>query len=381
MEDDEYVPNVKKLKEANTNISKLVKPKTARKREIKKETPVKESRMKIWICKLCLADFPKKKDLVNHKLKEHPNAKKEVVMEVKYEYDADQEVYVCINCSAEFQYENEVIQHVETHLEKYECEECKLTITGAYSFSLHAQAHRHDLLYPCPCCSYTTLRRTAMMVHINRMHLNKYDFQCAQCGKCFNDALSFKEHDNVHLGLKPFICVVCNKEFVYSRYLTSHQSRLHTVRVIDENSKTQCKYCNKIFAKQETLENHLLKHETNKGPYLKKHLCDVCGQGFSRKDKLNIHYRKHSGEKPFSCSYCGKSFIKKDYMIMHERVHSGEKPYSCEFCGKCFNQGAPLRIHLRSHTGERPYICPYCSLGCISRGALNVHIRNCICSV
>lgn len=362
-----------------------LKPNRTRRVRIKKEKLEKlpkNQKANMWTCKFCFETFSSRKEMFQHR-KEHGDVDKcgnAGDRDQKYHFDEEHEIYICNNCSAECLDLEEIEKHVQNHEKKLTCYVCKEDLFGAINYSVHVQKHRDDKMFPCPWCQYMSQKKEAMQVHINRLHLQIYDFQCSKCGKYFNDALSFKEHDNVHLDLKPFGCVVCNKHFYYSRYLLSHQLRTHTVRVFDPDSKTQCNVCQKIFARLDTLEKHYTsKHLTQRtGPYEKKHLCEVCGQGFSRPDKLKIHYRKHTGEKPYSCVYCSKSFIKRDYLVMHERIHSGEKPYSCDICGKCFNQGAPLRIHLRSHTGERPYICPYCGAGSVSRGALNSHIKSCL---
>lgn len=380
IDDDDYVPKVKKTVRTRKSKVKSSKESTVSKRYVHKLKPNQKARS--WCCKLCFEEFTTRKNLEEHRRTLHDDIEELDLPENdnKYTFDEVHEFYTCNNCSAEFQTKEEVEKHVEIHDEKYECQVCNEVVRGALNFSSHMQQHREDKHFPCPLCPHIASRKSAMLTHISRLHFRKYDFQCRTCGKCFNDATTFKEHENFHLGVKPFICIVCSKEFVYSRYLIAHQIRNHRVRVLDKDSKTQCHMCTKIFARSETLVKHMLsKHLTyHEGPHEKKHLCDVCGQGFSRTDKLKIHYRKHTGEKPYSCVYCSKSFIKRDYLIMHERIHNGEKPYVCDYCGKSFNQGAPLRIHMRSHTGERPYKCPHCETGCVSKGALNAHIKSCL---
>ncbi|RZC32448.1 zinc finger protein 271-like [Asbolus verrucosus] len=324
---------------------------------------------KTWTCRKCLAEYTTRRALTEHR-KTHKSDEQE---QQTYKYDSNLEVYVCNTCSAEFQDKEEAQAHItKNHIETYSCDDCEKRFSNPYNFSCHMQQHDEKQMYSCPLCSYITPRRTCILTHINRMHYHKFYYYCKTCGKGFNDSLRFKEHDNEHLGVKPFVCVVCTKSFVYSRYLFLHQLRYHTVGIEGQLLKNQCSICLRVFSKNNTLDKHMAsRHSTTPlGPREKRHLCDICGKGFATNDKMSIHYRVHTGVKPYTCQYCSKSFIKRDYLIMHERVHTGEKPYVCRFCGKCFNQGAPLRIHVRGHTGERPYICQFCNTGFISKGQM-----------
>ncbi|XP_049818554.1 zinc finger protein 239-like [Aethina tumida] len=293
--------------------------------------------------------------------------------------DQELDAYICNTCTEEFPSQEKVELHIgKVHDEKFVCDTCNEVCSSVYNFALHLKTHSCEDSYACPLCSYSCIRRQGLSTHINRVHYHKFYYYCKDCGKGFNDGVLYREHSNEHLGIKPFVCVVCKKEFVFSRYLLVHQVRYHTVHIEGILHKTQCSICLKVFSKVATLLKHITtKHNPNEDPNQRKHLCDMCGKGFGSSDKLKIHYRVHTGDKPFSCNFCGKSFTKKDYLVMHERVHTGEKPYTCEHCGKCFNQASSLRIHVRGHTGERPYICPFCNVGYISRGSLNIHMKIC----
>ncbi|XP_025028990.1 zinc finger protein 3-like [Python bivittatus] len=190
-------------------------------------------------------------------------------------------------------------------------------------------------------------------------------YECSQCGKCFNKAKYWKQHQKIHTGEKPYKCSQCGKCFNQSGNLKTHQ-RIHT-----GERPYKCSQCGKCFSHTNVLKIHQRIH-TGETPYK----CSQCGKGFSQMGNLKKHQRIHTGEKMYKCSQCGKCFSLAGILKRHQRIHTEERPYKCSQCGKGFNRTGILKKHQRLHTGEKPYKCSHCEKDFNQMGNLKKHQRS-----
>ena len=87
--------------------------------------------------------------------------------------------------------------------------------------------------------------------------------------------------------------------------------------------------------------------------------CVVCKRILSCQSALKMHYRTHTGERPFRCRICARAFSTKGNLKTHMNVHrisddiGSIKSNRCSICQKQFNNIEQLRLHVKDHLGRK----------------------------
>ena len=105
---------------------------------------------------------------------------------------------------------------------------------------------------------------------------------------------------------------------------------------------------------------------------------DDCETLFETKEELELHNKTH--EKIFKCNRdgCNLKFMQEKNLQKHQKSHCILiKRYLCPFpgCGKRFTALYNQKIHYRIHTGERPYKCDVCGNNYYDRANFKYHIK------
>ena len=80
------------------------------------------------------------------------------------------------------------------------------------------------------------------------------------------------------------------------------------------------------------------------------------GADINVKDEMNVKTENMEGSgyeaalKAHKCKHCHKSFTTQHYLQIHTRKHTGEKPYKCKVCEEQFSQMGQLMQHKKEHS-------------------------------
>ena len=212
-------------------------------------------------------------------------------------------------------------------------------------------------LLSCSQCNYKTNKKTALAVHVAK-HLSNQKYPCETCGREFKVRRDLTYHVRFSHRQLTFSCDLCGKVFANNKSLHAHRRFNHF------NGKFECRLCSRLLASPENLDIHMHRQHVEKKPTKKVKpksedaVCEICGKYLTRSDKLKVHMRVHTGERPFVCAICKETFARKNSLVQHLMLHTGAKPYVCDICGKAFAQKPGLTGHRKSHPGKHPPLPP-----------------------
>nr|XP_054760179.1 oocyte zinc finger protein XlCOF6-like [Lytechinus pictus] len=291
------------------------------------------------------------------------------------------EGHVCTVCDKKETNFWTLAKHMKTHERegvKFKCKECHKSYNRKYELQLHmSDAHGHycriclDKLTPCEKHKKTQQALTKNGPHTEKTIVvsstpeepkdmlgktpNYYErrFKCRYCPNRFQNRYCVKQHEKEHhTGDHFFKCPHCEKVFAREHRLIDH------MRYHEENRMYRCTLCPRTFASESALNNHQGEHNG-----LKPFKCEICGRGFRQKGVYRAHKRRMHQENPlrFFCSVCNKGFSNKGNFNIHERRHKGIRPFACLECGKSFTAKHCLNTHIKAvHTEEKAFSCNIC---------------------
>uniref|UniRef100_A0A1Q3F6E2 C2H2-type domain-containing protein n=1 Tax=Culex tarsalis TaxID=7177 RepID=A0A1Q3F6E2_CULTA len=184
------------------------------------------------------------------------------------------------------------------------------------------------------------------------------------CASSSPDSKNTKSSDGKNKNRKQYVCHVCNKTFMGTNDLRKH------LRIHNDERPYACPHCDNRFRQAGCLKNHIASQHGTDTLYT----CDLCSKMFPIKERLRLHMRVHTGEKPYTCSMCPKTFARGGQLTQHLATHNGIRKHKCQHCPSAFSCAANLKMHLKSHMDIRDYTCHICGKGFYRPDALKKHL-------
>ena len=254
----------------------------------------------------------------------------------------------CVVCKRVFQCPSQLKRHLESHGSTFfTCNVCGDKFHRISALQRHSKAHPGRKVFICSVCKKEYLNYTSLKDHINIVHNDREGYKCDQCPAVFGSAIKLTMHRSTH---------------------------------DDQRELLSCPQCGHKYVSRISLKRHMFFKHGNPGN-IKCHLCTTCGMKCQSPQRLRIHERLHTGERPFACEECDQTFRCELMRKRHiSRCHA-EKVHMCSTCGRMFSTIEALKTHLKSHhEGPKkpdlpPAQCQYCSRSFKLIHSLKRHIK------
>lgn len=340
----------------NDHAKRLKKYMARAKEKYHQEKVVNEDGKVIYRCLKCNEEFKMRLQLKEHR-KVHSNKVK---------------IYDCGHCDKVFTEARKYYSHLAFHDRLFECRLCGRKFSLLRNLKKHLTIHKGAPNQVCEICGSQFSTGEELKVHHETQHkedsVKPYKIECEHCGRKYVREEAYQQH----ISKAPYKCSMCDASLGCEFKLKDHvrfqhgrcicefcgksfkkHSLLHHIKVIHKEGCVQCPHCPKKFAYRSKMLAHLDANHTKE----KKYKCNHCSYTARTVNTLNIHRRKkHSepGTMPsYACNQCGRTFSLPSKLTLHYRIHTGERPFKCRSCGKDFASKYNMVEHERCVHGEK----------------------------
>ena len=127
-----------------------------------------------------------------------------------------------------------------------------------------------------------------------------------------------------------------------------HTSTFIPTTVTDQHPADQIQEMSHLKSSHQTIEIENTSDNRMRCIKLDKSIykCQECDYTSYNSNKVTVHMRSHSGEKPFSCQLCNYRSTHNSNLRRHMTVHSSKMSYKCLKCSYSTKWQSSLKRHI-----------------------------------
>ena len=228
--DEDYEPEIISEPKNKLDPSSVCVPKERKKRSW-------EGRKEIGfnICPVCKEEFTNNARMVIHCKKSHdPKG-----MECHYQ-----------GCRVKLKWQSYYphvrLVHSGESRRSYMCETCGASYKTKTDMTRHMARHGPDKPYKCKHCSKSFYSMEGWR-RCERICSGEGDrYMCEKCSKTFFTKSKLSNHMRIHLGIKPFICPLCNYSTYSRNNLKQHTTKVHKLSIEECEHKTGLSHIGRV---------------------------------------------------------------------------------------------------------------------------------------
>lgn len=203
---------------------------------------------------------------------------------------------------------------------------------------------------------------------------SKKKLRCELCDKYFAKNFDLQQHIRSHTGEKPFQCIVCGRAFAQKSNVKKHMST-HKVWPSGMGSTLPRQPSPHVSGDEgdgETGDSSLQVPDQPPPPPPPPPLTDVDALN-DEDQKLNVVV-----DNSYLCQYCPEKFKSYFQLKSHMVHHKNEQVYKCvvKSCGQTFKELEAFLAHTKSHEEDMTYRCHVCSKHFTTLYELGMHQFN-----